>query len=104
MLKVGDKLLAKPKFLIKYQLQHEQRELIVSYLEKSHHNDGFKIILSHGNEQVFNGGLFSIEWIIENFYLTNNLNYEVTKVLESIEIKSFNAVTVDGKVINMELT
>ncbi|WP_182006283.1 hypothetical protein [Priestia aryabhattai] len=94
MLKVGSKLIAKPEFLIDMKLTYDKREITLSSLSK--HGSGYFIEISGEGKQVFVGHV-SYEWLLENFYITQNINYEVLQLLEKTELKSFNAVTVDGK-------
>lgn len=94
MLEVGDKLIAKLDFLI-------ANSIPVSYRE-------FEVIISDGgmvkiqNKQEYHI-IMDSKYIRESFYLTDNINYELMKLIETdnIEFVSFNGVTIDGKVIDI---
>lgn len=100
MIKAGSKLIAKPEFLINMGLSYDKRELTLTKFDS--HGSGYFIEVSADGKEAYMGHV-SYGWLSDNFYLIENINYEVLKFLESTEIKSFNALTVDGKVINIEL-
>ncbi|TPF18059.1 hypothetical protein [Priestia megaterium] len=97
MLKVGDKLVAKNKLLLRYGIEAEDREFQIEEFENGHmqlqNKKGFKYAFPFSEEQLH-----------ENFYVINKLNSLIQTMIDKEEIKSFSAVTVDGKVINIELT
>jgi hypothetical protein len=90
MIKTGDKLIAKPKYLLENEIPYENRFFTVIW------RDGIVGKIQNNNGFTYDG---CIDW--SNFYLPTNVNLEILKLIESdISIKEFNAVTEDGKVIN----
>lgn len=97
MLKIGDKLIAKLDFIIKDgKIPVEDRKFEVIESDKGI----IKIKNKQGYSMIMNS-----EYIRDSFYLTDNINYELMKLIETdkIEFASFNGVTVDGKIINIKV-
>jgi hypothetical protein len=94
MLKVGDKLIAKLDFLIKNNISKEDREFKILESDKG--------IVKIQNKSGFHM-ITDSSYIREDFYLTDNINYELLKIIETGEIEfiSFNGVTIDGKIIDV---
>jgi len=100
MLKVGDKLIAKEKFMIKHGSLFGNRNYIIKEIWSFGANKyGFQGVVESEDGNKLSGFID-----INLFYVAENLNHLIECLLEKEEIKSFSAVTVDGKIINMELT
>ncbi|MGG0308275.1 hypothetical protein ABEY43_07325 [Priestia megaterium] len=97
MLKVGGKLTAKQEFVLKYSIPFENREYVIKEIDSYCDNGFIGTIESKGSK--FSGHINT-----DLFYVTETLNDLIQDLINKEEIKSFNAVTVDGKVINVELT
>jgi hypothetical protein len=96
MIKVGDTLIAKPEFLLRHQIPYEKRFFKIEEI-----ND-VTVTLSDGDKNVYS---IWIESILNNFYLPDCINHEIANLIndKNIRFKSFQGVTVDGKVIQIEL-
>jgi hypothetical protein len=95
MLKVGDKLIAKLDFMIEDgKIPVSDREFEVIESERG----CIKIRNKQGYQMIMDSS-----YVRESFYLTDNINYELMKLIETdkIEFVSFEGVTIDGKVIDI---
>lgn len=97
MFTVGDKIVAKLKFLNRFNIPLKYREFEIIYFEKG----TIKIRNKMGFEYVCFTDL-----LIDDFYINNNVNHELLQIIEEdkIEFASFNGVTVDGKIIEIRTT
>jgi len=96
LLRRGDKLLAKTHFMLQNP-EHKNREFeVLEY-------DGSFFHLKNKEEEEIEG--VGHDFLIKNFYLPDCINQEILTLLESgdIQFESFQGVTKDGKVIQMEL-
>lgn len=95
MIEVGKTIIAKPKFLIEHDIPYENRKFKV--LASSGRN--FGSLVSIDGEYKYAGTLD----FVKDFYIQNNVNLEIMMLLDSdVQITSFQAVTEDGKVIQIE--
>jgi hypothetical protein len=99
MVKSGDKIIAKSKFLTQYNIPYEYREVEVL--------DCDGVTISVTNEyirQKLKGYVTTFFDPETQFYLSNNINYEIVKLIEQgVEFKEFNAVTIDNKIIDIRM-
>lgn len=101
MLKVKDKLVMKHKVLVDNLIPFEEREFELTYLAEG----GFFEAKGTKNGEPFAYGTFSHKDsdLLKDFYIKNNINYELLNLLETLEFKEFNGITVDGKRINISV-
>lgn len=95
MIQIGTVIIAKPKFLIEKGIPYESRK--------------FKVI---GASDRYFGSLESLDGkhkytgtldLLKDFYIQTNVNLEIMMLLDAdVQITSFQAVTEDGKVIQIE--
>lgn len=97
MFKNGDTVIAKSKFLIKFSVPIEKRNLTITEY------DGEYSKLMYNNEEIIAGTGFLTN---EYFHIPSSVNYEISRLIEddNIEFKSFSGVTLDGKVIQIDST
>ena len=101
MFKEGTKLIAKDRFLIKRDIPFEERNFTLKeYADYGIYVD-YKLEGFKDGEVYIESGTDRVDFLTENFYVTNNINLELIQLLHTFEFKEFNAVTVDGKVINI---
>lgn len=96
VIKVGDTITAKPKFLMKWEIPFEKRHMKITELWSG---SGGRV------ESVVDKTIFIVGAIdfLNDFYLPSPINQEVMAILEAnIDLKSFQAVTMDGKIIQIE--
>jgi hypothetical protein len=100
MLKSGDKIIAKPKFLFDFKIPYEHREVEVLF------SDGVTTAITNRYIQENIKGGEIVVWAnsVEHFYLSHNINYEIMKLIDQgVEFKEFNAVTMDDKIIDIRM-
>jgi hypothetical protein len=98
MLKVGDKLVAKAKFSLKNRLTSSNREYTIKEVWDQHDEDTFSGVLESNS-----GNLLTGHFNISNYYVTDSLNDMIQTIIDKEEVKSFKAITIDGKEISMRL-
>ncbi|MFA1509923.1 hypothetical protein ACDN41_11905 [Priestia aryabhattai] len=98
MLKVGDKLVDKAKFSLKNNLTSSDREFTIKELWRQHDENQLSGVIENKS-----GNLLTGHFSLSNFYITESLNDMIQTVIDKEEIKSFKAITIDGKEISMEL-
>ena len=97
MIKKGDKLIAKNSLLLQYNIPYEKREMEVIDWQ----GDYGAIKWGENQEDALYGHI-DIE---KYFFLPNSINCEILRLIENerIQFKSFNGVTMDNKVIQINL-
>lgn len=95
MISKGTILIPKVKFRLQYGISESDTVEVLEY--KSNYS---KLQIGNDPENIL-VGYFDF---IENFYLTNSVNHELLTILEKHDIKQANLVTLDGKLINIDLT
>ncbi|MGZ9868205.1 hypothetical protein ACU3L3_07260 [Priestia endophytica] len=98
MIKVGDVLTAKQNFMIRNNIPLLDRKFTVSSVDRVDGNSFLGAIRSLDNQITI-----ATTFHCSDFYFSENLNITIKDLLNREEIISFNAVTVDGKVINLDL-
>ena len=94
MIKVGDKLKAKPHFLLRYNIpkDHDIAE-VVKYEHEQYAE------LQFGEERKITGWF---DWF-NDFYILENINDEIKRAVDTYEIKEAILKTMDGKTITISL-
>lgn len=98
MIKVGDKLKAKPHFLLRHNIPKEHDIAEVVKYEK--YESGQHYAELQFNEERKIVGCF--DWF-NDFYILENINDEIKKAVDVYEIKEAILKTMDGKTITISL-